>query len=189
MRDELSWTPVDEDPPTDYRVFTVKRRRASHPQTGQIRTFSIIDAPDWVNVIALSPADDVVLVRQFRHGTADLTLEIPGGMVDPGESPLEAAQRELLEETGCRAAAWLPLGVVEPNPAIQSNRCHTYLALDAVGAAAQSLDPGEIIRIEAAPLADIPSLVATGEIRHALVVAGFFHLLRMAGGWRRPTLG
>ncbi|MCB9548222.1 MAG: NUDIX hydrolase [Myxococcales bacterium] len=186
MKDDLSWAPIDDDAPVDFRVFTVTRRRAAHPRTGQVRTFSIIDAPDWVNVIALTATDDVVLVRQFRHGTADLTLEIPGGMVDPGEAPLAAAQRELAEETGYRASAWMALGVVEPNPAIQSNRCHTFLALDAAPVEAQTLDPGEIIRIESAPLASIAGLVEAGEIRHALVIAGFFHLLRRAGGWRRP---
>lgn len=187
MTDDLRWPTVDEDAAhADYKIFQVSRRRAAHPHTGAVRTFSIVHCTPWVNVVALTPDDQVVLVRQFRHGTQQVTLEIPGGLVDPGEEPLAAAMRELAEETGFVAAHWEPLGVVEPNPAFQTNRLHTFLALDARCVSPQHLDPGEVIRIETMPLAEIPQRVTSGEISHALVLAGFFHLLHRTGGWRRP---
>ncbi len=92
-----------------------------------------------MNVIALTDREDVVLIRQYRHGIGEVTLEIPGGLMDADE-PLAAAKRELLEETGYRAEEWIDLGYVHPNPAIQNNRCYTFLALGAKLAGAQSLD-------------------------------------------------
>ncbi|HWN67043.1 MAG TPA: NUDIX hydrolase [Haliangium sp.] len=186
-RDELDWKMVREHPAEDYRVFRVHRREALHPRTGAVHTFSIIRSSDWVNVVALTPDDQVVLVRQYRHGTGRQSLEIPGGMVDPGESPLEAAQRELREETGYATARWIDLGMVEPNPAIQTNRCHTWLALDAERVGELELDPGEVLVVETTPLSAVADLVRSGAITHALVVAAFYHFLVHAGGWRRPA--
>lgn len=184
--DALSWRVVLEHPGDDHRVFVVGRHEAIHPRSGARRTFSVLRAPDWVNVVALTPADELLLVRQFRHGTRAQTLEIPGGMVDPGESPADAAARELLEETGYSARAWYPIGVVEPNPAIQTNRCHTFLALDARQAGPVTPDPDEVIAQERVPLTRAAALVRRGAIRHALVIAGLFHLRELAGAWRRP---
>jgi ADP-ribose pyrophosphatase len=185
--DELDWRTVREHAADDHRVFRVFRREAAHPRTGAVRTFSIIRSSDWVNVVALTPEDQVLLVRQYRHGAGRQTLEIPGGMVDPGESPLAAAQRELREETGYAAARWLDLGVVEPNPALQTNRCHTWLALDVERVGELALDPGEALVVEMAPLSAIEGLVRRGAITHALVIAAFYHFLVHAGGWRRPA--
>lgn len=180
------WPLIERGAATDYRIFTVRRDRRRSPRTQEVRAFSVIDCADWVNLIALTPADEVVLVEQFRHGISAPTIEIPGGMVDPGEAPLAAAQRELQEETGYVADRWIPLGVVTPNPAIQSNRCHTFLALDARPVGDQALDPGEDIEVLRAPLGEVPRWIAEGRIDHALVIAAFFHLLALTGGWRRP---
>lgn len=185
--DPLTWPIVRREGPThDFKVFTVDRHVATHPQTGAERTFSVVHSRDWVNVIALTPSDDVVLVRQFRHGTRAVTVEIPGGIVEPGESYLEAARRELREETGYTAERWIDLGVVEPNPAIQDNRCGTVLALDARRTSETAFDPGELIAVETTPLAEIAGRITRGEIRHTLVISGFFLLVNRAGGWRRP---
>jgi ADP-ribose pyrophosphatase len=182
----LRWTVVGSDPPVDFAIFTVRRSRARHPGTGREHRFSIIDGSDWVNVIALTPAREVVLVRQYRHGIDDLTLEIPGGSVEPGEPVEVAAARELEEETGYTATRWVHLGFVHPNPAVQSNRCDTLLALDAQRTAAQTLDPGEVIRVELLSLEAVKTMMATGEISHSLVVAAFAHLLQAWGGWTPP---
>ena len=131
----------------------------------------VLDCPGWVNVIATTPEGQVVLIRQWRHGIQGVTLEIPGGMVDPGEDPMAAGARELLEETGYQAAELIPLGWVDPNPALFNNRCHTFWAQDAVWVHDARPEDTEDIEVLLTPRKDLPSLVASGRITHSLVVA------------------
>jgi 8-oxo-dGTP pyrophosphatase MutT (NUDIX family) len=176
------WTPLSDRHEGNYRVFDVHRRRLQSPRSGRTADFFVIDAPDWVNVIPLTADDEVVCVRQYRAGTDTVTLEIPGGMVDPEDSDtVTAGRRELLEETGYDADRFVDLGFVEPNPAIQSNQCGTVLAVDAHPVGPQQLDGSEEIDLEHVPLADIPALILQGTITHALVVAGFYRFEH----WRR----
>ncbi len=155
------------------RVFDVDEVRFEPPDGGRAESFYCIDAPDWINVIPLTKDDEVVLVRQYRFGTTDFTLEIPGGMCDPGESPLEAARRELAEETGYGSDGWVELGWVHPNPALQGNRCHTFLARQARRVAEPRPDPHEAFELSKVPLGEIPALIGDGKITHSLVVAAF----------------
>ena len=134
----------------------------------------ILDAPSWVNVIALTPDDRVLLVRQWRYGIGALTLEIPGGIVEEGEDPREAAGRELFEETGYRAGRISYLGEVEPNPAFITNRCFTFVAADLERIGEPEGDGEEELTVECVTLAEIPQLVLSGAIRHALVIAAFY---------------
>lgn len=186
MSDKLSWRVLSTDAPEDYAVFRVARRTSQHPETGAARRFSIIHAPDWINVIALTAAGEVILVRQFRHGRDHVTLEIPAGMVDPGEAPLVAAQRELREETGYTAPEWRALGVVEPNPAIMDNRCVTYLALNAALTHPVDFDPDELIEVETRPLLATREALLSGEIDSALMVAAFLFFRERVGDWVVP---
>lgn len=137
----------------------------------------VLEATDWVNVIALTSDLQVVMVRQFRHGVREETSEFPGGMVDAGESPLQAAQRELLEETGFVSEQWTELGWMYPNPAIQHNRCWIFFARDCGRAAGQSLDLLESIECEMWPVADLSQAFAEGRITHALNQAGWLRYL------------
>ncbi|MCP4666908.1 MAG: NUDIX hydrolase [Deltaproteobacteria bacterium] len=157
-----------------YRVFSLRTDRALSPRTGQAYDFFILESSPWVNIIPLSPQKEVVLIRQYRHGTRDVTLEIPGGLVEEGDSPEEAAERELFEETGFRATEIIPLGFVHPNPAIQNNRCYTFIAKDVFPAGEQSLDEKEDIEVLCRPVTEIPRLIKDGEITHALVLAAFY---------------
>ncbi len=157
-----------------FRIFSLRMDRARSPLTGEEHDFIVMESPPWVNVIALTPSEEVVLIRQHRHGVREVCLEIPGGLVEPADTPLSAAKRELLEETGYRGESWVDLGFVHPNPAIQDNRCHTFLALDATLAGPQSLDEKEDIAVLLRPLAEIPGLIREGEISHALVIAAFW---------------
>ncbi|MBI5490357.1 MAG: NUDIX hydrolase [Deltaproteobacteria bacterium] len=137
---------------------------------------------DWTNVIPVTQDGRVILIRQFRAGARQVTLEIPGGLVEPGETPLEAAKRELREETGYSAADWTPLGSVQPNPAIQGNRCHTFLARGAVPTGGLALEPMEDIEVEPVPLAAVPGLIARSEIEHTLVISAFVRMWLAGGG-------
>jgi ADP-ribose pyrophosphatase len=173
--DQLAWTLGARVPAHDYRVFRTAFVDGSHPRVGTKR-FSLIECVDWVNIIALTDDGNVVLVRQFRVGSAEVCLEIPGGMVDEGELPRDAAARELVEETGYTAQAWRSLGTVRPNPALQGNTLHTFLATGAVRTREPELDSSEVLAVELRSLADVHAALTSGAIDHALVVVAFAHL-------------
>ncbi|NPU85567.1 MAG: NUDIX hydrolase [Syntrophaceae bacterium] len=157
-----------------FRVFRLRTDRARSPRTGKDHDFFVLESPTWVNVIPLTPEEEVVLVRQYRHGTREVTLEIPGGVMEEGDTPEGAARRELREETGWREERMTSLGYVIPNPAIQNNRCYTFLAEGVVPVGAQEQDDKEDIEVVLLPLAEIPRLIREGEIRHSLVIAAFY---------------
>lgn len=130
--------------------------------------FFILEFPDWVNIVAVTEEKQVILIRQFRHGLEEITLEIPGGIVDPGEEPSHAAARELAEETGFSAGEIQLLSSVSVNPAIQNNCCHLFLATGCRRMGEQALEGTESIAVQLAPLAELARLMATGEIHHSL---------------------
>ncbi|MFP3927407.1 MAG: NUDIX hydrolase [Desulfobacteraceae bacterium] len=157
-----------------YRIFSLRTDRARSPRTGEAHDFFVLESTDWVNVIPLTEDHRVVLIRQYRHGIRDATLEIPGGIIEAGDSPEDAARREMEEETGYKEREMVDLGYVFPNPAILNNRCYTYLALDVSEAGEQQQDEKEDIEVVVRPLSEVPGLIRSGEIRHALVLAAFY---------------
>ncbi len=170
------WILVGSEPECQTRIFNIRRDLARSPNTGREYEFSILESPDWVNVIALTDSDNMVWVRQYRHGIQEVTLEIPGGIVDPGESPLEAARRELAEETGYRAELWEQIGVVTPNPAVQTNRTYTFLARGARKVGAQRPDDGEEIEVEELSMELVRRKLVAAEIQHSLILCALMHL-------------
>jgi 8-oxo-dGTP pyrophosphatase MutT (NUDIX family) len=176
------WERLSSEVLHSFKIFALRTERYVSPRTGQSVPVVVLECGDWVNVVALTPAQEVVMIRQFRFGTGQVTLEIPGGIIDPGETPLDAARRELREETGFEAARFTSLGAIAPNPAIHRNRLHCFLAEDCRLSAVQDQDPGEDIHVELLPLARVDALLASQEIDHALVAIAFQKLALLRAG-------
>jgi 8-oxo-dGTP pyrophosphatase MutT (NUDIX family) len=170
------WERLESRKLAEYSIAGVRQDRSRSPRTGAAHDFLVLELAEWINVVPLTAQGKVVLIRQYRHGTGEVGLEIPGGAVDPGEDPGEAARRELGEETGYEAKKIVAIGQVAPNPAIQNNRCHSFLALGARPGRVQRLDAGEDIAVEEIDLERIPALIRSGAINHGLVVVAFYFL-------------
>ncbi|MBP7482853.1 MAG: NUDIX hydrolase [Lacunisphaera sp.] len=152
------------------RIFDVQSVDFRHPARPRAQDFFVISAPDWVNVVALTPDRQLVLVRQFRYGTNDFSLEIPGGVMDPGEDAIAAGVRELREETGYVGTNARLLGRVHPNPAMQDNRCHLVLVEEARREAGLDWDADEEFEIMTRPVDEVYQLAYAGGITHAMVL-------------------
>jgi ADP-ribose pyrophosphatase len=169
------WRHLSSRPRGDYRVFSVREERKVSPRTGQEHDFFIIDSSSWVNVVALTPESQMVLIEQYRHGSNTVELEIPGGIIDPADtSPEAAGSRELVEETGYEGEPAVLVGHVFPNPAIMNNHCYTVLVRNCRLVKPVRLDAGEDLAAKLVPLEQVPGLVASGQIRHSLVVAALY---------------
>lgn len=163
------------------RIFNLHESTTESPETGKAHQFYFIETADWVNIVPITDNNEVVCIKQFRHGNQQITIEIPGGMVDPGEDPAVSAARECLEETGYQCDKVQSLGVIAPNPAVFDNRVHTYWARGAKPVGDIQNTATEKTEVLLIPLADIPGYLTRGEIDHALVVATLWRLLYMLG--------
>lgn len=150
--------------PFKVEELTIERAAATH-------IYHRLDCPDWTNILPITPDGKAVLIRQQRVGCLKEVLELPGGMMDPGERDATlAAARELEEETGYTSQRFLSLGSINPNPAIQNNQIHMFLALGAtLNASRQNFpDADEEIFVELVDAKDLDYLVRTGQLGHAL---------------------
>jgi len=168
------WPLKDSRCAGDYNIFKVRSDRRTSPRTGDEHEFFVIESVDWCNVVALTPENQLVMVEQYRQGTDLIELELPGGMIDPGEGPLETAVRELREETGYAGDAPESGGFVYANPAIMNNKVHTAVIRNAISQHDTQLDAGEDLITRLVPLREIPKLVDNGTIGHSLMVAALF---------------
>ena len=164
------WEKLSQTTQANTAVFDLRSARYRHPVRGTERDFVVVHAPDWVNVVALTPDHRLVLVKQFRFGVDTFSLEIPGGVMEAGEDPVAAGLRELREETGFTGKGPRLLGSVHPNPAIQSNRCHFVFVEEAVRTEALEWDENEEIEVAAVPVDEVLALARQGAITHGLVL-------------------
>lgn len=176
------WKHVSSEVFHDRHGFRLLRDELISGRTGKPLEALIVDAPHWVSVLPITTDGQVVLVRQFRFGSIKEELEVPGGLIDPGETPLVAAGRELREETGYRCQRLVSLGSVSPNPAFMRNRLHYFVAEGCVLEGEQDQDPGEDIVVELHALSSINALIARGGLDHALAQLAFHRLALLRAG-------
>jgi 8-oxo-dGTP pyrophosphatase MutT (NUDIX family) len=178
------WVTTKEELKYTTNIFKLLSRDMKLESEDHSATFSIIEAPEWMNVIPLTPDNEIVLVEQFRYGIEEPTLELPGGMVDAGETHDETARRELLEETGYAGDTWNYLGKVSSNPAFLTNYTHLYVVRNCHKVQEQQLDGNERINIHTMPLDDFLEMVHQGTVHHSLVVAAVAKYLL----WERASM-
>jgi ADP-ribose diphosphatase len=170
------WKKIRSTPIGDYRIFQLRSDVSISPRTGQEHDFFVLDSVNWVNVMAVTPDQRIVMVEQFRHGSNTIELEIPGGMMDPGETdPVATAVRELREETGYAGENARLLGKIWSNPAIMSNVTYTVLIENCRLQHKVDWDHAEDLVTRLVPVAELPKLVADEQIGHSLVVVALYY--------------
>lgn len=170
------WRKTGSQPLGKFRIFDLRSDTKISPRTGKEHDFFVIECGHWVNVVATTPDQQLILVEQQRHGSNTIELEIPGGMIDPLDvSPVAAGLRELREETGYEGEPAQVIGEVFPNPAIMNNTCYTVLVENCNLRHPTQWDLGEDMVTRLVPVASIPELVASGKIKHSLVVVALFY--------------
>jgi 8-oxo-dGTP pyrophosphatase MutT (NUDIX family) len=178
------WRKISSRSLGEFRIFRLRADLKRSPRTGQEHEFMVMETADWVNVVAVTPDQHLVMVEQYRHGSNTVELEIPGGIMDPHDASPEAAGcRELREETGYEGERARVIGRVFANPAIMGNTCFTILVENCRPAGPVQFDSSEDLNTRLVPVAEVPDLVASGKIGHSLVVAAlyYFELLNRNG--------
>ena len=178
--DKLKWT---EGEPKELLKTVVCKVTSRHNTSydGTEGDYIIMEAPDWVIVIP-EKDDNFLMVKQWRHGESALSVEFPGGVIDKGEKPEQAARRELEEETGCRAGKLIKLGPVNPNPALFSNHVHFYLAQELSATGKQHLDEDEFINCMELSKEEVLNGMGTEAFPHAIMGMALSLYIKFNGG-------
>ena len=179
--EELVWKHVDSEEGEDLRIFRVRFDELRNPRNDFSLKAVVLEANDWVDVVAVTPEKKIIVVDQYRFGRRRVATEIPAGMIESGEDPKIAGQRELLEETGYSTETWKSLGWVEPNPAFLNNRCYQFLALDARKTHEPTLDKGEAIQVRELTLQELKEEIRRGKIRNSLGLLGLSKVFDLWG--------
>ncbi len=180
-----NWRKTRSEAGPDLLLFNARYDFMENPRNNKVMKRIVLETRDWVNVVAITPEDKIIFVKQFRFGSGNITTEIPAGLIDDNESSFNAAVRELKEETGYTTKNWQYLGNVEPNPAFLNNRCHHWLAKDVVKTNEPDLDEGEDIKVECYSFEHISQAIQSGEINHVLALSA---LSRIPSFWNTVNL-
>lgn len=172
------WKKIKTTQEADCRIFKIQRVTFEHEQRKKSGDFFVLETSSWVHVVALTPENEIVMVKQFRFGTENLSWEVPGGLMEEGESPIEAAQRELREETGYVGTDPQVIAAISPNPAIQSNTCYFVLLRNATKQLVIDWDEHEEILTETVPVKEVEEWAHSGKIFHSLSITSLFFLQR-----------
>ena len=172
------WQVLSESTLIRQHWLEVREQRVRLANGHEIERFHLMKGPNWAAVLCLTESAEVVFVRQYRHGIAGPSLELPAGVLDGAEQPLAAARRELREETGFEVAELLPLLTLAPEPARSTTRAHFFFARGGVRAQAQALDQSEELEVVLVPISELFGLIESGHIVHAAHVAAVLVALR-----------
>ena len=173
---EKTWQKLRSERGPDLGLFKTRYDWLRNPRNRAERKVVILEIRDWVNVLPITPQGKLVTVQQYRFGTGKVTTEFPAGLMEDGETSLQAAMRELREETGFTSNEWEYLGYVEPNPAFMGNVCHQWLAHNAVKTEKTELDEGEHIQVEEMNEGQLRQELKAGRLRNALTVLALHRL-------------
>ena len=173
MAKQQNWSLLDTTSLRKFRTVTLQERRFRHQPSGQERSYAVLESSDWAFVIPVTRDHDVVFIRQYRHGRQQVVLELPGGIMEEGETPAEAALRELREETGYASHQIEMFGPLLPNPGLNTAAFHVGVAHQAFVAQEPAPEPLEEIEVELRPLAEVPEMISSGELSHAMCIAAF----------------
>ena len=180
----LDWQPVNSKKIFSTRIFDINEIESRSPENDPATFFSI-HAADWVIVVPVirdeKGVESFLMVKQWRHGAEQLSVEFPGGVIDKGEKPAQAAARELLEETGYRAGELTLAASISPNPAIMDNQCHIFFARNLIDTHQLDLDDDEFVNTEAIPIAQVMEEMGHGLYIHALMTSALFFYIQKNG--------
>lgn len=175
MKKIEKWTTLGSEYLIRRPWLTARRDRVRLPDGREMDEYYVLEYPTWINVIAITPEGRYVMVRQYRHGLGDVFTELCAGVAEAGEEPIEAAKRELLEETGFGGGRWSLLNVISANPGSNSNLTYCFLAEGVTPQSEQHLDATEDLAVELLTRDEVLGMLERDEVKQSLMATPLWH--------------